>query len=676
MAMIQSTKEPIYEKFNRKAIKKGWRDLIENRPIQEEGIRPEILSSWKRCREKGLDPFIRELPPVLSKAHLDDLVARNFNLIKATKGVLHSIYEYLNTMNVIILLADKDGFVLETMGEGPVWYFITMGVAIGNCIHESYAGTTAPGLALLHNKPFELFAEEHYRKSLHNCLCAAAPIHNEGGKIIGCLDITLDHRTAPKHPHTLTMIIALAGIIENQIQLLYAMEENYFSNLSLKSAMASMNDGLIIIDGDDTIIHANTMAEKLLGLELQNLLHQRIYNIIKNRSILDAFSKREAIVDQEIILNEPSSGRRCLVTTTFMTNVNGKYIGSTILLKEYKQIQKLIQKVVGPKALYSFSDICGNNIGFKKSLDTCLAVANGSSNIIIAGESGTGKELIAQSIHNASSFAPGPFIAINCASVPHHLIESEMLGYEAGTFTGGLRQGKPGKLEMAKGGTLFLDDINSMSMGMQAKLLRVLEERQFQRLGGNKYISLDARVISATNENLQERIRHGNFRSDLFYRLSVINIHIPPLRERKDDIELLTNRFIEEKNIQLGKNIRSISKEALNYLLSYNWPGNVRELRNWIERAVNLASGEILTVKDFPEPANLPEGEMPFQVSLVESETGLKAIDLYEREIIKAAISECRGNINAAAKKLGVSRATLYRKMEKYEIVLSKEVHL
>ena len=298
--------------------------------------------------------------------------------------------------------------------------------------------------------------------------------------------------------------------------------------------------------------------------------------------------------------------------------------------------------------------------------------------MIISGESGTGKELIAQSIHNAGCYADGPFIAINCAAIPYDLIESEIFGYEAGTFTGGLRQGKPGKLELAKGGTLFLDEINGMSMDMQTKLLRVLEERTFQRLGStNNFIRLDARIISATNQDLLKRIEHGNFRGDLYYRLSVIDIVIPPLRERKDDIEILVKTFIDEKNRQLGRNIKGVSKDALDYLKSYPWPGNVRELKNWIEKAVNLAEGEALRREDFPSfhaISGSSHEALTLSVQNDVKEDALHAVDLFERDVIKTVLKECGGNILQTAKRLGIGRATLYRKMDKYEISLSKNV--
>jgi transcriptional regulator with PAS, ATPase and Fis domain len=302
-------------------------------------------------------------------------------------------------------------------------------------------------------------------------------------------------------------------------------------------------------------------------------------------------------------------------------------------------------------------------------------MANSNSNVVIIGESGTGKEMIAQGIHNAGSSAQGPFVAINCAAIPYNLIESEFFGYEPGTFTGGLQKGKPGKLELVRGGTLFLDEINGMSIDMQAKLLRVLEEKKFQRLGSNKYVPLEARVVSATNQDLLEQVKHGTFRHDLYYRLSVVEIHIPPLRMRMKDIEILVQCFIEEKNRQLGRSIKGISKEAMEYLMSYHWPGNIRELRNWIERAINLVHGNILSVQDFPTPTKCIDIQRVSQfLDLKGREKEVSRLGLMEYNTIRTVLEDCKGNISQASKRLGISRSTLYRKMRKYGIVVSLNV--
>lgn len=641
-------------------------------------IRPEIMASWKRSRAYDVDPQLKGFPPALNDEQLKTLLTRNSLLINSAQRLLKSFYHYIKNIDVVISLHDKEGYVLETRGEGPIWLYAGQVVInmLGVSAHEKYVGTTAPFIAILYDKPFEMVAEEHYAQFLHPCRCVAAPLHDERGQVIGALNMTASYTMASQHPHTLAMIAAMAKIIDNDMQLTNTLEHAEFISQSLKDAMASMADGLIMLGWDDRVVHVNSMAEKLLGFRLEEIKDNDIVRIVKNSVIIDAVKNKRKLMDYELVLEESVNKHRYLVSVSPIMSLVGKHIGTSILLKEFKAVQKLMQRVVGQQAHYTFKDILGGSPGIEQVRRISRVVAKSSSNVIITGESGTGKEMVAQSIHNSSEFSNGPFIAINCAAIPLELIESEIFGYESGTFTGGLKNGKAGKLEFASGGTLFLDEINGMSMNMQVKLLRVLEEKVFQRVGSNRSINLRARIISATNQDLAERIRNANFRPDLYYRLSVMEIHIPPLRQRIKDIEMLTYSFIEEKSRLLNKTIKGITREALSFLLKYAWPGNVRELKNWIERAVNLAEGDYLIISDFPTSAH--SEELSAQIVLKNtnrliSESG--SLRQMEKETVKKAIDECRGNIMEASRHLGISRATLYRKMDKYQLAISKEVH-
>ena len=658
---------------------KAWDDFVCGGTVAGKTVRPEIIASWKRSRAYDVDPHLKSFPPPpMNDEQLKSLLTQNSLLINSTQRVLKSFYHYIKNVDILISLHDKESHIIEIMGEGAIWSYAAQVLdnRLGTSTHEKDVGTTAPFLAILHDQPFEMVAEEHYVQFLHPCACVAAPLHNERGQIIGALNITASHEMASQHPHTLAMIAAIAKIIENDMQLAKALEHTEFISQSLKDAMASMADGLIVLDRNDRIVHVNSMAEKILGFQLDEIRDNEIVRIVKNSVIVEAFKNRQKLVDYELVLEESVNKSRYLVSVSPILSLVGKHIGTSLFLKEFKVVRKLMQRVVGQQAHYIFNDILGESSGIQQVKRLSRIVAKSNSSVIITGETGTGKEMVAQSIHNISEYAKGPFIAINCAAMPSELIESEIFGYEAGTFTGGLRSGKPGKLELAHGGTLFLDEINGTSMDMQVKLLRVLEERVFQRLGGSRSIELGARIISATNQEITERIRQGNFRSDLYYRLSVVEIHIPPLRQRVKDIEILTYRFIDEKSRHLNKTIKGITDEALSHLLTYTWPGNVRELKNWIERAVNLAEGDILTVHDFPSSAHIEDLStskiMTHAIKPV-NETG--SLRQTEQETIKAAINKCQGNILEAARHLEISRATLYRKMEKYQITISKNVH-
>lgn len=309
------------------------------------------------------------------------------------------------------------------------------------------------------------------------------------------------------------------------------------------------------------------------------------------------------------------------------------------------------------------SNIIGNSAAINNLKSDILRIADSPSSVLITGESGTGKELVAQAIHYHGDRSAKPFIKVNCAAIPNTLLESELFGYVDGAFTGARRGGKMGKFELANRGTIFLDEIGDMPLPMQSKLLRVLQEREFERLGSESIIRVDIRVIAATNQDLPSMIKEGNFREDLYYRLNIINLHISPLRERKDDIPILINYFIKNLSKKLKRTITEISDEAVNMLVAYDWPGNVRELVNALESAINFSHTYVLESEDLPlllrenKSINVHQGAL--QTKLAGEE---------ERMLI-SVLEQCDGNRKAAAEILGVSKSTLYRMMKKYQLL-------
>jgi len=322
------------------------------------------------------------------------------------------------------------------------------------------------------------------------------------------------------------------------------------------------------------------------------------------------------------------------------------------LLKEVSFLRKELTKQ------YKFHDLVSKSAKMQKIFELARTVAKSNSNILILGESGTGKELLARAIHNESPRANGPFVAVSCVAIPDTLLESELFGHEKGAFTDAIAQ-KKGKFELAHGGTLFLDEIGDISPKMQLTLLRVLEEKEFTRVGGTKPIKVDVRIIAATNRDLQKAVQEGRFRDDLFYRLNVITIHLPPLRERKEDIPLLVQHFIEKFNLQMGKKVERISDEALRILMQYDWPGNVRELENTIERAMVITKGKMLT----PEDIEIPSLQNNFP-----AEENEKTLEAVERAHILRILNETDWNIQRSAHILGIDRTTLYNKIKKYNL--------
>lgn len=314
---------------------------------------------------------------------------------------------------------------------------------------------------------------------------------------------------------------------------------------------------------------------------------------------------------------------------------------------------------------YGIDNIIGKNKRMQEIYELIKTIAPGESNVVIYGESGTGKELVAHAIHHNSLRKNGPFIKVSCATLSESILESELFGHEKGAFTGALNR-KPGRFELADGGTIFLDDVDDMSPLVQVKLLRVLQEREFERVGGTETVKVNVRVVAASKKDLGESVKTGKFREDLYYRLNVIAIHLPLLRERKDDVPLLVYHFLKKYTAKSGKKIEEISPDALSRMLEYNWPGNIRELENAIERAVALSRGIILTVKDLP--TLIAQGEPQITITEKSPTTIEGIVKDAEKEHIIRILRETGGKKNEAAKILGISRKTLWEKINLYKI--------
>jgi len=316
---------------------------------------------------------------------------------------------------------------------------------------------------------------------------------------------------------------------------------------------------------------------------------------------------------------------------------------------------------------FTFDDIVGTSKAILLAKKRAIQAAKGHSNILITGESGTGKELFAQAIHMASLRRHGPFVAINCAGIPENLLESELFGYESGSFTGARRGGKPGKFELSQNGTIFLDEAADMSMGMQAKLLRVIQERELVRVGGTQLYEIDVRIIAASNKDLWELVQRGQFREDLYYRLDVVNVQIPALRDRKEDIPVLTQFFISSMKGRIDSEVTGANKQVLDLFMKYSWPGNVRELRNVIEGAMNLNTGELINEASLP--FRVKEKMKAWQEESCASNVPIFVVEhraANEKALIEQAIRACNYNKRQAAIMLKICRATLYNKLKKY----------
>ena len=431
---------------------------------------------------------------------------------------------------------------------------------------------------------------------------------------------------------------------------------------------------VVIINNKAEIVHVSKKYCEFLNVSLNDIIGKHVADIIENtrmHKVLES-GKGEYSHIQKINGKKMIATRIPIIKEEEIIGVLG-YVN----YKDTKEVEELYNKIfqmereissyrnrlkseASPK--YSLESIIGESDAIKNSKNLLKKSSSSDSTVLLLGESGTGKELFANAIHSLSPRKDKPFITVNCSAIPSELLESELFGYEKGAFTGANKEGKIGKFELANNGTIFLDEIGDMPLFMQSKILRVLQEKEVERIGGNSPIKLNIRIVSATNRDLEKMIKEKSFREDLFYRLNVIKIKVPALKERNGDIEVLAYHFLNILSEKMDSNVCKISKDALMLLNRYNWPGNIRELKNVIERSLNMIDcSDELKVEHLPEK--------------IKSHCIVDDIDHLDKEIYKAekmaiykALLVCKGNKSLAAKKLGISRVTLYEKLKKYEL--------
>lgn len=436
--------------------------------------------------------------------------------------------------------------------------------------------------------------------------------------------------------------------------------------LEQRAIIDNISDGLLVIEKDGCVRHMNQPAGRILSLDPKNSIGKHFSDLLDFEPLLGpVFRTGTGYIDREQIINTKTRHLHLLDTVIPIINDQGEVEVVVNTFREIQRARRVAHEIAGSRARYGFKDIIGQSDTLQHSIETARRAARGAASILLMGESGTGKELFAQSIHAASNRRNGPFVAINCAALPRDLIESELFGYTSGSFTGALRAGRPGKFELASSGTIFLDEVTEMPLDVQAKLLRVLQEREITRIGDNKAIPVDVRIISASNRNLSDMVANRLFREDLYYRLNVIGINIPALRERDGDIETLAEHLMRRCAAALGKNIVRLSKSSLRQLRRHSWPGNVRELENVIEMFTNLADDEVEDLE-----ISFPTGTV--SVSAAPAVAPLRTLQDAEADFIRATIEQNASNVTQAAIQLGISKVTLYAKIKKYGISLSR----
>lgn len=628
-----------------------------------------IDASHERSRRFGIMRSQRFPGRVLDQEEVAQHLEKSGQLLDLALPVIKQLYEAVKGSGYIIVLTDEAGCILHVTGDDEVLDEAQrLNMVTGAYMAEESIGTNAMGLAIKADRPVQVNATEHFIDVYHRWTCSAAPVHNLDNEIMGTINLT--GHASDVHPHTLGLVIAATQAIESRYESNTIQQQLAEANQYAFTLMNNLAFGVFAIDMNDEIHWVNDPACRTLNIRRLHLLNRPVAEIFKEwpkvkRKILIG----ETYLDEEGHFNVEGSVEKFLVNAYPIKTPENEVLGFMLSFREYRRMLNLVNKFAGSHARYTFNDIIGISTPIQTVITYARKVATGPSSVLITGESGTGKEVFAQAIHNASTRHDSPFIAINCGAISTTLIESELFGYEDGAFTGARKGGRPGKFELADKGTLFLDEIGEMPLEMQVKLLRTIQEGSVTRIGADKDIKIDVRIIAATNKNLAEEVRKGRFRLDLFYRLNVIPLQIPPLRERRDDIRALVKFFLKQKAQSLGKNIPYLSPTLMEKILDYQWPGNIRELENFIEKAV-LLDGNILHVTESPveDHTGFNTRETREVIDQTTDDQPLMSLDEAEREAIIRAVKKLEGNISKTAKVLKISRNTLYLKMKKYDI--------
>jgi len=678
---------------------------IARRQFFVEGTEPEgaisdaILRSWRRCRKSGLDPAGGVGVHLADRTQLFEARERSSALLEHASGIMEHVFKQIRASGSMVILADIDGMLIHNFGDaGFLDKAGRVALQPGACWSEEVRGTNGIGTAIIEAAPLEVFGSEHYFSSYGFLTCSAAPVFNPGGACMGAFDISGDYR-GYQH-HTLGLVRLSVQLLERRLFEVEFSNEILIAFHTRPEYLGSLQEGLIAIAEDGSILGANPVAREWFA-EIGAGDGRSFASLF--RLGLGAIFDRIMATPRSLLKLDLRNGGELYVQVRSL----GPRAVRTGFRGESEALPMLTDK---PAALPSLRDVTSTtldslatgDLSLQRAINRARRIAGKDIPLLIQGESGVGKELFARAFHNTGPRAGGPFVALNCAAIPETLIESELFGYMGGAFTGARREGAVGKIQQAHGGTLFLDEIGDMPLGMQARLLRVLQERSVVPVGSLKAIPVDVSLICATHRVLSDAVANGEFREDLYYRVDGLTVTLPPLRERSD-IETLVTRMLEAEVDPVRHGHVTISDVVMRFFADHSWPGNLRQLHNVIRLSLALMDDDESEIL----PEHLPEGlfmggqfggarktvdchtshprrEMTSaesitnsgmrgdgamvspaetEVNAVEQVDGVRSLDEIELELMAAAIREVGGNVSEAARRLGVSRNTLYRKL-------------
>jgi len=620
------------------------------------GVVPDaIIRSWQRSLANGVDAEGEQTcPPILSRHELAGLTAQNRTFLDQSRPVMENLYEQVQNTSSMVILADAAGVILHSLGDANyIDRARKVSLLPGGVWSESVRGTNAIGTALVEQSPVVVHSAEHFASVNHFMTCSASPIFDPFGSLLGVLDVSGDCRA--QQQHTMALVRISAQQIENQM-----FSGGFESEISLHfhsrpEFIGTLYEAMAVFARDGRFVAANRSALLHLGLDRYQASRLTFADLFDLP--LDSLSTQTGLVPQPVMQLRTYGGM------AVFGRVKGDFPGpSPKTMPVESRLSASPMSVAERNSGYAtLESLELGDTAMQRAIEKTRKVLGHDIPLMIEGESGTGKELFARAFHCSGLRRNGPFVALNCAAIPEGLIEAELFGYQEGAFTGARRKGSVGRIRQADGGTLFLDEIGDMPVPLQARLLRVLQERSVTPLGGSEACPVNIAVVCATNRKLREEIAAGRFREDLYYRLNGLMISLPRLRDREDRLSLahaIVGKLAGPRTVRIGQ-------EALQIIENNSWPGNVRQLHSVLRTAVALLGADReIGVEHLPEDfleqyreddsltARTGEGSLVDQVNL----------DRLETMAIRNAIRECGGNLSAAARALGVSRTTLYRK--------------
>lgn len=635
-----------YRKVNDK-VEQHWFNLVDYKQVAQ-SVRPIIASSWERCLREGTSPMRMAADDPLNNNDLAEHREKNNFLLQVSRPYMEQLFEQFEDSFALLMLADATGMTLDGCGTKKVWDHVeNINFVPGANWSEIGAGTNAIGTAITERRPAQVFANEHFCQGWHHLICSASPIHDPlTNEIIGVLDLTGEKNLVPVH--NLHLVIHQAKKIENHIR-------NHLQQshpLIFDKIVNLVNTPIAIFDKKGHITKRNQIGKRYFDIQdsIDDILQEQIMYELREHS------------SRKIVIPCTINNERFKVKLLAHV-IEDAYYGGVAIFEHDKIIRPpstIEAKIPSKKSQqkYSFNSIITKDRAMLDVIEKAKKVAEMNRDVLITGGSGVGKEVLVQAIHQASLRASQPFVAVNCGALPQELLASELFGHVAGAFTGAHPKGKKGKFVYANKGTLFLDEIGELPPDAQAYLLRVLEEREVTPLGGNKSIPIDVNVISATNRNLLEEVEKGNFREDLYYRIHVLHLPIPSLKERSGDVVHLIEHFLQQMNMTQY----SFTDDALEALREYDWPGNIRQLKNVINQAMLNDNDEVIDVEDLPDEIKInvnkdhPEKIVNMEPRMLTEENLLGVLDKTDY------------NISQTARIFQVSRTTIYNKLTEFKI--------